>query len=123
MTAGQSLTRIALTRFGLALTVALCGTLAVTAAQAEAKKQSAPQLVYRGCSHFVAPLCMGITSRGKVYALIGALPFIPPGTGRSPHPDASQSAPVNTARTPGAASALTVSMARMRAWAWGDRST
>ena len=76
MTAGHSLTRI-----GLALTVALCGTLAVTAAQAEAKKRAAPQLVYRGCSHFVAPLCMGVTSRGRTYAVIGAMPFIPPRTG------------------------------------------
>ena len=70
-----------LTRFGLASTVALCATLAVSGAQAEAKKRAAPQLVYRGCSHFVAPLCMGITSRGRTYAVIGAMPFIPPGTG------------------------------------------
>jgi hypothetical protein len=63
-------------RHWLTLTVALCGTLTVTGAEA-AKAQP----VYRGCSHFVAPLCMGITSRGKVYALIGAFPFIPPGTG------------------------------------------
>jgi hypothetical protein len=76
MSAGHSLTRI-----GLALTVALCGTLAVTAARAEAKKRAAPQLVYRGCSHFVAPLCMGITSRGRTYAVLGAMPFIPPSTG------------------------------------------
>ena len=76
MTAGQSLTK-----FGLALAVALCGTLAVTSAQAEAKKRAAPQLVYRGCSHFVAPLCMGVTSRGRTYAVIGAMPFIPPSTG------------------------------------------
>ena len=69
------------TRHWLALTVALCGTLAVTVAQAQAPKRAAPQLVYRGCSHFVAPLCMGITSRGRTYATIGALPFIPPSTG------------------------------------------
>jgi hypothetical protein len=76
MTARHSLTRV-----GLALTVALCGTLAVSGAHAEAKKRAAPQLVYRGCSHFVAPLCMGVTSRGRTYAVIGAMPFIPPGTG------------------------------------------
>jgi hypothetical protein len=65
----------------LTLTLALCGALAVTAAEAAPKARAAAQPVYRGCSHFVAPLCMGITSRGKTYALIGALPFIPPGTG------------------------------------------
>ena len=71
------LSRFRLSRFGLTLTVALCGALGVTVAEAAPK----PQPVYRGCSHFVAPLCMGITTRGKTYALIGALPFIPPGTG------------------------------------------
>jgi hypothetical protein len=64
-------------RYWLTVAIALCGTLAVAGAEAAPK----PQLVYRGCSHFVAPLCMGITSRGKTYAVIGALPFIPPGTG------------------------------------------
>ena len=73
--------RSSLTRHWLALTVALCGTLAVTEAQAQAPKRAAPQLVYRGCSHFVAPLCMGITSRGRTFALIGATPSIPSGTG------------------------------------------
>src|SRR5215475_1551354 len=73
--------RHSLTRRCLALTVALCGTLAVTAAQAQAPKRAAPQQVYRGCSHFVAPLCMGITSRGRTYAVLGAMPFIPPSTG------------------------------------------
>jgi hypothetical protein len=66
------------TKHWLTLAVALCAPLAVTGAEAAPK---AAQPVYRGCSHFVAPLCMGMTSRGKVYALIGALPFIPPGTG------------------------------------------
>ena len=49
--------------------------------------------------------------------------FMPPGTGRSPHPEACQSAPVSTARTPGAARATAVSIARMRACACGERST
>jgi hypothetical protein len=47
----------------------------------------------------------------------------PPGTGRSPNPEAFQSAPVSTASTPGAASALSTSIARMRACACGERST
>jgi hypothetical protein len=49
--------------------------------------------------------------------------FSPPGTGRSPHPEARQSAPVSTASTPGAAFARPVSIERIRAWAWGERST
>jgi hypothetical protein len=48
---------------------------------------------------------------------------MPPGTGRSPKPDACQSAPVSTASTPGAAFALAVSIDRMRAWACGERNT
>ena len=68
-------------RHWLTLTAALCGTLAVTGVEAVAKARAAAQPVYRGCSHFVAPLCMGITSGGKTYGLIGQLPFIPPGIG------------------------------------------
>jgi hypothetical protein len=63
-------------RYWLTLSVALCCALAVTAA--EAKIRPAP--VYRGCSHFIAPLCMGLTSRGKTYVLVGAVPLVPPGT-------------------------------------------
>ena len=61
----------------LALTAALCGTLAVPGAEAAPRSQ----LVYRGCSHFIAPLCMGLTSRGKTYVLSGAFPPVPPGIG------------------------------------------
>ena len=49
--------------------------------------------------------------------------FRPPGTGRSVHPEACQSAPVSTASTPGAAFAWLVSILRILAWAWGDRRT
>jgi hypothetical protein len=69
------------TKHWLTLAVALCAPLAVTGAEAAPKARAPAQLVYRGCSHFVAPLCMGMTSRGKTLALIGAVPFIPPGTG------------------------------------------
>jgi len=34
-----------------------------------------------GCSHFVARSAWAFNLARKVYALIGALPFIPPGTG------------------------------------------
>jgi hypothetical protein len=66
-------------RYWLTLSVALGCALAVTTA--EAKTRATAQPVYRGCSHFIAPLCMGITSRGKTYVLVGALPLVPPGTG------------------------------------------
>jgi hypothetical protein len=66
-------------RHWLTLNVALCGALAMTGVEAAAKTRAAAQPVYRGCTHFVAPLCMGLTSRGTTYALFGA--FIPPGTG------------------------------------------
>ena len=46
-----------------------------------------------------------------------------PGTGRSPQPDLTQSSPVSTASTPGAALALPVSIRVILAWAWGERST
>jgi hypothetical protein len=65
-------------RHWLTVTVALCGALAVTGAEAAAKRAAA-QSGYRGCTHFIAPLCMGLTSRRTTYALFGA--FIPPGTG------------------------------------------
>jgi hypothetical protein len=66
-------------RYWLTVTVALCGAFAVTAAEAKTRATATP--VYRGCSHFIAPLCMGLTSRGKTYVLVGALPLVPPGTG------------------------------------------
>jgi hypothetical protein len=66
-------------RYWLTVTVALCAAFAVTAAEAKTRATATP--VYRGCSHFIAPLCMGLTSRGKTYVLVGALPLVPPGTG------------------------------------------
>ncbi len=43
------------------------------------------------------------------------------GTGFSP--SAVTSAPVKTASTPGSARAADVSIATMRAWGWGERTT
>ena len=73
MTAGRWLT----------LVIALCASLAVTGAEAAAKKKAkaAAGPVARGCAHVIPPFCVGVTSRGTTYALFGASPFIPAGVG------------------------------------------
>jgi hypothetical protein len=69
-------------RYGLALVVALCGSLAATGAEAAAKKRAkGDPLVARGCSHVIPPYCLGVTFRGRTYALLDASPFIPPNVG------------------------------------------
>jgi hypothetical protein len=71
-------------RYGLTLAIALCGAVAMTAADAVAAKRvrvAGPPPVARGCTNAIAPFCMGVTSRGTTYALFGAIPFIPPGIG------------------------------------------
>jgi hypothetical protein len=67
----------------LALIIALYGCLAFTAAEAAPAKKKArgPLPIASGCTHTVAPFCLGITSGRTTYALLGANPFIPPGIG------------------------------------------
>ncbi len=64
----------------LTLAIALCGALAVTAADAAVKKRVAGPIA-RGCTQQISPACVALVSRGKSYALVGAVPFIPPGIG------------------------------------------
>ncbi len=69
-------------RHWLTLTIALCGSLAVTGSEAATKKRAKVDgPVARGCTHTIPPFCLGVTSGGRTYALLGANPFIPPGVG------------------------------------------
>src|SRR5258705_9065035 len=64
-------------RHWLTMVVALSASLAVTGAEAAAKKKGDP-MVARGCTHPVAPLCLGLTTPGgKTYALLDPSPWIP----------------------------------------------
>src|SRR5262245_55162756 len=67
----------------LTLVIAFGACLAVTGAEAAAKKatKAAPGPVARGCAQAIAPICVGVVSRGTTYALFGANPYIPIGTG------------------------------------------
>ena len=68
----------------LTLAIALSACLAVTGAEAAAKKAAKPKVeppIASGCTHTVAPFCLGVTSGKTTYALFDANPFIPPGTG------------------------------------------
>ena len=69
----------------LTLAIALSACLAVTGAEAAPAKKAAKAKVEppiaRGCTHTVAPFCLGVTSGKTTYALFDANPFIPPGTG------------------------------------------
>ena len=70
-------------RHWLTLTIALCGSLAVTGAEA-AKKRGGPKAppAVVGCTGQVAPMCFGLrTPKGASYALLDANPWIPPGIG------------------------------------------
>ena len=71
-------------RHWLTLTIALCGSLAVTGAEAAKKggaKAKAPPAVV-GCTGQIAPMCFGVrTPKGASYALFDANPWIPPGIG------------------------------------------
>jgi hypothetical protein len=63
--------------------VAVCGALAVTGAEAAAKKKVAkgPPPIAQGCTHAQAPFCLGLTTSKKAtYSLWNANPWIPPGT-------------------------------------------
>jgi hypothetical protein len=68
-------------KYWLTLTIALGGTLAVTAAEAAKKKSASPPPVAVGCTQPIAPMCLGVRgSRGATFALFDANPWIPPGT-------------------------------------------
>jgi len=64
----------------LTLAIALCASLAVTAADAAVKKRAAGPIA-RGCTQQVSPACVVLVSPGKTLALVGAVPFIPAGIG------------------------------------------
>ena len=74
-------------RAWLTLTIAVCGALAVTGAEAAAKKKvrvaaKGPAPIASGCTYFQAPMCFGVTTAGKVnYSLWDAKAWIPPRTG------------------------------------------
>jgi hypothetical protein len=71
-------------RHWLTLTLALCGTVAVTGAEAAAKKAKAiakgPGPIARGCTYAQAPYCLGVATSKGTYSLWDAKPWIPPGT-------------------------------------------
>jgi hypothetical protein len=74
-------------RHWLTLVIALCGALAVTGAEAAAKKKAkavakAPPPIARGCTYVQQPFCLGlVTSKKGSYSLWDGKPWIPPGTG------------------------------------------
>jgi hypothetical protein len=70
-------------RYALSLVAVLCGSLAVTGAEAAAKKKmgKAPPPVAVGCAKAIPPFCIGVTSGKTTYALLDANPFIPSNTG------------------------------------------
>src|SRR5262245_49135351 len=69
-------------KYWLTLTIALCGSLAVTAAEAAKKGGAKAPPAVVGCTGQVAPMCFGLrTGRGASYALLDANPWIPPGIG------------------------------------------
>jgi hypothetical protein len=70
----------------LTLVIALCGAVAVTGAEAAAKKKAkavakGPPPIVRGCTYVQAPYCLGIAAKSVTYSLWNANPSIPPGTG------------------------------------------
>ncbi len=73
-------------RHCLTLVIALCGAVAVTGAEAAAKKKAkavakGPPPIARGCTYVQAPYCLGMTAKSGSYSLWGANPWIPPNTG------------------------------------------
>ena len=72
-------------RHWLTLTLALCGAIAVTGAEAAAKKKAkavakGPAPIARGCTYVQAPYCVGVATSKGTYSLWDAKPWIPPGT-------------------------------------------
>jgi hypothetical protein len=82
----------------LTLVVALGACVAATGVEAAAAKKKAVAAgpVARGCVQTVAPFCVGVVSRGRTYALFGASPFIPVGTGVDVWGTVSASSPCGT---------------------------
>ena len=69
-------------RAWLTLAVALCASLAVNDVEAAAaKRMRSDALILRGCTHYIPPVCAGITSRGTTYSLFSAGPSLPLGVG------------------------------------------
>jgi hypothetical protein len=68
-------------RFWLVSAMALTASLAVTGAEAAKKGAKPPPPVAVGCSHPIAPFCIGVTTVKGTYAMFDAKPFIPPGIG------------------------------------------
>jgi hypothetical protein len=70
------------TRHWLTLIIALCGALAVTGAEAAAKKKAkGPAPIASGCT-YVQGMCLGlVTSKKATYSLWDGKPWIPPGGG------------------------------------------
>jgi hypothetical protein len=67
-------------RHWLTLVVALCASMAVTGAEAAAKKGGGASV--RGCTHPISAFCLGFTTTsGKRYALYNPNPWIPLRTG------------------------------------------
>jgi hypothetical protein len=65
-------------RHWLTVLVALSASLAVTAAEAQSKKKGGGGVAARGCTHSVAPYCLGFTTTGgKTYALLDPSPWMP----------------------------------------------
>lgn len=69
-------------RHWMTLVVLVSGALAVTGAEAAAKKKAkAPPPIATGCTYVQAPMCFGlITSKKATYSLWNTNPWIPPGT-------------------------------------------
>jgi hypothetical protein len=66
----------------LTLAIALSGSLAVTGAEAAAAKRiKHDPLIARGCTRYIVPACVGVTSGGTTYSLFSAGPSIPVGVG------------------------------------------
>jgi hypothetical protein len=75
MAAGAGLTTLA---------IGLCATLVATDAEAAARKRvRAPSdpLIVRGCTHYLPPVCLGVTSGLTTYSLFSAGPSLPAGVG------------------------------------------
>ena len=70
-------------RHWLTVVVAVCGALAVTGAEAAAKKKAVakgPAAIAQGCTYVQAPYCLGLKTAKGTYSLWNANPWIPPGT-------------------------------------------
>jgi hypothetical protein len=73
-------------RHWLTLVIVVSGALAITGAEAAAKKKAkaaarGPAPIATGCTYVQAPMCFGlITSKKATYSLWNTNPWVPPGT-------------------------------------------